>query len=166
MPYHDPYNLEYYLLAGIPEGEINILKEHSEDTSFGEIRIAVIGSSHFFYLYKEFCEFLTCRSLKNYNSCFCNKEIKEQSLQYSQLFHNFSYEFSLEMKVLSEKDFLSLEQNLNLKQHTLIHAFHVNSALTVLDFKNISDKAITLETWHTYPESNMSVSSTTLIKRI
>lgn len=166
LSYHDPYNLEYYLLAEIPSGELQILKEYSQETAFGDIRVAVIGSSHFFYLYKEFCELLTCRSLNSVISCFCKKEFREQLLQYQQLFNNFSYGFTLEMNILTEKDFVKTEQDLNMKQHTLYHAFNSNSALTVLDFKTISDESLNLETWHTYPESRISVHSSTIVTRI
>lgn len=166
MPYHDPYNLEYYLLTDIPDNEIQILNKFSEETAFGEIQIAVVGSSHFFYLYKEFCELLTCRSLKRSNDFFCMKDIKEQFLTYKQIFDNFSYDFSLDLSVFSDKEFSKLENNLNQSKHTLIHAFNRQSALTVLDFKNISENKLKLETWHTYPESLVSVHTETLITRL
>jgi len=160
--YSNPDNLNFYLAKGdLNNKNFEIIKKQNFNSVFGNIELAIIGSSHYFLLENKFIEILTCSEEKYSNNQLIFNEEKRKNFTFEHKFNDFLYKFSAKTKQFSNTDvFLDFEKTLLEEKNGFVHAFTNNSAITSINYKNTNNK-FSLITHHTYPEYNKVISSKT-----
>jgi hypothetical protein len=160
--YSNPDNLNFYLAVGdLNSKNFEIIKKENFISDFGEIELAIIGSSHYFSLKDNFIEILTCSDEKYSDNQLIFSEEKKKNFRFEHRFPAFIYKFSAETKQFSKhEDFLTFEKTLLEKRKGFFHAFCDNSAITSINYINSKNNFL-LETYHTYPEYSKIISSET-----
>ncbi len=163
--HNNPDNLAYYLFDEKNNHlKFDLIKKINLQTNFGNIELAIIGSSHYFLLENNFMEILTCSQNTNYLSGIIASHKNQSDFLFKNDFSNFTYSVSIQTRnFLKKTDFQKFEYELLNKKEVLIHAFEKQSAITALQYK-IFDTQFLLHTWHTYPDFKKVISSESLLK--
>ena len=160
--YSNPDNLNFYLAkSDLNNPNFEIIKKQNFMSNFGEIEIAIIGSSHYFLLKDSFIEIMTCSEEKYTNEQLIFNEDKHSDFVFEHKFDSFLYRFSAKTKQFNDlSSFLNFERTLLTKKTGFYHAFSEKSAITSIDYTNTNNEFL-LSTHHTYPEYNKIISSET-----
>ncbi len=166
LDYTNPDNLYYYLIND-SEAQLNvdIIKQKIISTNFGNIELAIIGSSHYMKLDNTFTELLSCTHEDIKDNLLIVKK-NDDAINFSYQFDNLTYltKIITERKK-TESEFIQAEQLLYNQNNDLKHFFCKNTALTSLKTSVYKNRCV-VQTWHTYPEHFKIVYSSTEISML
>ena len=158
----NPDNLNFYLAkSDLIDPSFEIIKKQTFESAFGEMELAIIGSSHYFLLKGQFIEIMTCSEEEYQHGQLIFNETKQNSFTFGHLFNSFSYKLSVKTENFADTtSFLNFEKMLLKDKTGFFHAFSKNSAITAINHISTPDVSM-LKTKHTYPEYNKVISSVT-----
>lgn len=164
MTHQNPYSLHYFLLKELPKNiDYQIIKYKTIDFNSQKLNLAIIGSSHFLNLGGHFCELLTCVPPPELDYLVHCKSLEVPiATQYQ--FNDFLYSFSCSFHQYQVADFKTFERALGEEAHLLFHAFDKESAITSIQLLEEQSHFLRLQTWHTYPESQVAVQTLTTLE--
>ncbi len=163
----DPQNLNFYLAKNnFNMLDFEVIKKKNLESNFGNIELAIIGSSHYFKLSNYFIEIMTCSQEEFDHKQLFVSEKGNNNFTRSLNFESFSYKFSVKTNFFADtKIFKGFENSLLEKKDTLVHQFYKNSDITALQFLNLK-KSFSFKSWHTYPQHNKIIYSETELLRL
>ena len=161
----NPDNLIFYLIkGGFSTLNFEIIKKINLDSVFGNIELAIIGSSHYFRLGNIFTEIITCAREKPKTGQLILSKTKHDEFHYLHNFKTFEYETKLKTTAYPNTEaFTGFEKSLLKKESLFLHAFSKDSDITALHYQN-TESTFLLQTWHTYPKFNKVIYSITSLQ--
>ncbi len=162
--HNNPDNLAYYLFDNkINHLKFELIKKINLQTNFGNIELAIIGSSHYFLLENNFMEILTCSQDTNYQTGIIASHKNQSDFKFKNDFSNFTYSVSIQTRnFLKKTEFQKFENELLNKKGAFTHSFEKQSAITALQYKTFDAKFL-LQTWHTYPDYKKIILSESIL---
>jgi hypothetical protein len=159
----NPDNLAFYLFGNEVSGlDFEVIKKNNFQSAFGNIELAIIGSSHYFKLDNYFTEILTCSDKTIKNSAIVTSKQNIETYDYHIAVSKLLYRVSIQnIRYTDKNNFKKFELSL-LSNEYFTHAFGKKSAVTALKYEN-NKNLFRLKTWHTYPEYTQVIYSQTEI---
>jgi len=161
----NPDNLNFYLAkSDLLDPSFEIIQKQTFESAFGEIEVAIIGSSHYFLLKNNFIEIMTCSEEEYQHGQLIFNETKKNSFAFEHQFSSFNYKLSVKTEDFANtSSFLNFEKMLLEDRTGFFHAFSKKSAITAINYVS-TPNVFMLKTKHTYPEYNKVISSITELR--
>lgn len=148
----NPAHLNYYFSGAIPSTlKLEVLNRLEFQTGFGQVELAIIGSSHYVKYNNTYLELLTCTN-EQFEPDALIKQLQKNNFDYNYQTTTLNYQIQVrEMAYSNHAQFRLAEADVLQKKPIMHRYFSNDEAITAIDYK-LTETAIIVETWHGYPD--------------